>query len=143
MSVTLISDLMTKDVVTLSEDDDFVSADQIMRLEHVRHLPVLSGKKLVGIVTHRDLIAAQAKLLWSIPPDGEERAVTVSVREVMRKDPVTCPAITPADDAIRLMLDHKLGCVLVTTRDGELAGIVTEHDVAKWAFEVMAKNRFA
>ena len=142
MSVTLISDLMTKDVVTLSEDDDFVSADQIMRLAHVRHLPVLSGNKLVGIVTHRDLIAAQAKLLWSVPRDGQEHAVTVSVREIMHEDLVTCPAITPADDAIRLMLDRKLGCVLVT-HHGELAGIVTEHDVAKWAFEVMAKNRFA
>ena len=142
MSVTLISDLMTKDVVTLSEDDDFVSADPIMRLAHVRHLPVVKGKKLVGLVTHRDLIRAQAKLLWSIPADGEERVVTFSVRDIMRKDPVTCPTVTPADDAIRLMLSNKFGCIMVT-RDGELMGIVTDADIVSWAVEVMAKARFA
>lgn len=142
MTVTLISDLMTKDVVTLSEDDDFVSADQIMRLEHVRHLPVVNAGKLVGLVTHRDLIAAQAKLLWSIPKGSGERAVTVSVKDIMRKDVVSCPAITPADDAIRLMLEKKLGCILVT-RGEELVGIVTEADVVEWAVEVMAKHRFA
>jgi CBS domain-containing protein len=51
MSVTLVAQLMTTEVVTLNEDDDFVSADQVMRLQHVRHLPVVRGKKLVGLVT--------------------------------------------------------------------------------------------
>lgn len=144
MTVTLISDLMTKDLVTLSEDDDFVSADQLMRLRHVRHLPVLRGRQLVGLVTHRDLITAQARMLWSVPPGTgqRERAVTLGVKEVMRTEVVTCAPITPADDAVRLMLEKRLGCILVT-REGELVGIVTEADVVKWAVEVLAKNRFA
>lgn len=141
MSVTLISQLMSTDVVTLSEDDDFVSADQVMRLRHVRHLPVLHGKKLVGLVTHRDLIGAQAKLLWSVPPDGEQRVVTLNVRDIMKKDPITCTPFTPADDVIRLMLDRKIGCVVVT-QDGELVGIVTEADIVEWAAEMLAKARF-
>jgi CBS domain-containing membrane protein len=141
MSVTLVAQLMTTEVVTLNEDDDFVSADQVMRLQHVRHLPVVRGKKLVGLVTHRDLIRAQSKLLWSIPNDGAERVVTLSVRDIMQKNPISCPRVTPADDAIRLMLANKLGCILVT-HDEELVGIVTEADVVKWAIEVMAKQRF-
>ena len=141
MSVTLVTELMTRDVSTLDEDDELVSADQLMRLEHVRHLPVVRGKKLVGIVTHRDIISAQARLLWAIPPDGEERAVALRVRDMMKTDVVTCPPVTPADDAIRVMLEKKLGCILVT-EGSELRGIVTEADVVKWALEVMAKQRF-
>jgi CBS domain-containing protein len=45
MKATTVRDLMTSDVVTLDEKDDFVSADQIMTLTHVRHLPVVRGKK--------------------------------------------------------------------------------------------------
>lgn len=142
MKPTLVSELMTPDVICLSVDDDIVSVDQLLRLKHVRHLPVLDGRKLAGLVTHRDLILAQAKLLWSIPANGGDRVVTLAVRDLMRKDPITCQPTTPADDAIRVMLENKLGCMLVTGTSGELVGIVTEADAMKWASEVMAKQRF-
>lgn len=142
MNATPVTELMTTEVVALSLDDDIVSTDQLLRLRHVRHLPVVDGKKLVGLVTHRDLILAQAKLLWSIPANGGDRAVVLSVRELMRKDPITCRPTTPADDAIRVMLASKLGCMLVTSTTGELLGIVTESDAMKWASEMMAKQRF-
>jgi CBS domain-containing protein len=141
MKATTVRDLMTSDVVTLDEKDDFVSADQIMTLTHVRHLPVVRGKKkLVGLVTHRDLIGAQAKLLWSIPSTDETRAVSLRVADIMRTRLATCSPDTPADDAMRLMLDHKMGCMLVTEGD-TLLGIMTEADVLKWASEMMAKGR--
>lgn len=144
MTLTKVRDLMTSDVVTLAEDDDFVSADQLMTLRHVRHLPVVRGKTLVGLITHRDLISAQAELLWSIPAgaDGDdERAVTVHAKDIMRTGVVTCGPNAPADDAIRLMLEQKLGCILVTDDDDVLLGIMTEADVVKWAAEMMAKQR--
>lgn len=143
MTITRVSDLMTTDVLTLDEADDFVSANQIMELKHVRHLPVTKGKRLVGLVTHRDLMRAQAKLytmLAGVDPDSE-RAVTVTVADIMSEALLTCAPDTPADDAARMMLDAKIGCMLVTEGD-ILVGIVTETDVMTWAVEAWGKMRF-
>ena len=138
---TFVKDLMTKDVVSLNQDEDFVSADQIMRLKHVRHLPVVSGKKLVGLVTHRDLLRAQAKLLTTLSATDEEQMISVTAADFMSEVLVTCRPDTPADDAARNMRDKKIGCVLVTEND-QLVGILTETDIMSWAIEVMAKHRF-
>lgn len=140
---TLVRDLMTTDVLTLSEDQDFVSAEQIMRLERLRHLPVLHDGRLVGLVTHRDLIRAQAKLMAALAnaAPGERRSVSVTAGEVMSEALLTCAPDTPADDAARMMLDAKIGCLLVVDSE-RLVGIVTETDVLQWAVEVMAKQRF-
>ncbi len=143
MTTTRVADLMTPEVLSLGEDEDFVSANQIMELKHVRHLPVTRGKRLVGLVTHRDLMRAQAQLLTQlagVDPD-EERAVTVRVADIMSEALLTCAPDTPADDAARLMLDAKIGCMLVVEGDA-LVGILTETDVMSWAVEVMAKQRF-
>lgn len=143
MTTTLVKDLMTSEVFTLAEDEDFLSADQMMDLKHVRHLPVTKGDRLVGLVTHRDLMRAQAKLMNALAGSEaeEERAVSVSASEIMSEALLTCGPDTPADDAARMMLDAKVGCMLVVEGD-ELVGILTETDIMSWAVEMMAKQRF-
>ncbi|MBW2462614.1 MAG: CBS domain-containing protein [Deltaproteobacteria bacterium] len=145
MSQMLVRDLMTTDLFTLRADEHFGSAGEMLGLKHVRHLPVLDMGKLVGLVTQRDLMRAQARLMLELvkadPKGSDERVLTVYVKDFMTKDGlVTCGPATPADDAARLMLDRKLGCVLVTD-EGELKGILTEADIVKWAVEMMAKVR--
>ncbi|MCA9581507.1 MAG: CBS domain-containing protein [Myxococcales bacterium] len=141
---TLVSDLMSTDLYTLPEDADFTSANEIMKLERVRHIPVVRGKKLVGLVTHRDLLGAQVTLLLAAREAAEsddDRAVSVSVSDIMSEALLTCRPNEPADDAARMMLDAKVGCMLVV-EDDRLVGILTETDVMSWAVEVMAKVRF-
>ena len=145
MSLTRVRDLMTTDLFTLDADHDFRAAGDTLSLKHVRHLPVIRGKKLVGLVTQRDLMRVQAKLMLELakgdPKGSDERVVTVYMRDFMTTENlVTCGPATPADDAARLMLERKLGCVLVV-EDERLVGIVTEADLVKWAVEMMAKLR--
>jgi CBS domain-containing protein len=143
MKITTVADLMTNDVFTLAEDSDFISAQQIMNLRYVRHVPVVRGKKLVGLVTHRDFMRAQVRLLAkasTTPNDDEERLVRVRVKEFMSTDLLTCPPDTPADDAMRAMLDRKSGCALIVDGD-DLVGILTEADVVAWAAATLAKQR--
>ena len=143
-NITTVSDLMTSDVFTLNEDADFISAQQIMDLRYVRHVPVVNGKKLVGLVTHRDFMRAQIRLLAkvsTVPDDNQDHLVRVRVSEFMSRDVLTCPPDTPADDAMRAMLDRKSGCTLVVEND-ELVGILTEADVVAWAIATLAKQRY-
>lgn len=140
----IVQELMSTDLVTLDEDQDFTEANQIMKLERVRHLPVVKrGRELVGLVTHRDLLGAQTTLLLMLRDnDGdEERAVSVSVKDVMSEALLTCSPTAPIDDAARMMIDAKVGCMLVL-EGPDLVGILTETDIMAWAVEVMAKMRF-
>ncbi len=57
----LVEDRMSKSPITIKRDDSFQTALNLLRQGGVRHLPVLEGKKLVGILTDRDL--RQAPLL--------------------------------------------------------------------------------
>ena len=61
-----VRELMSKDLVTLEEDQSFSEANQIVELERIRHIPVVKGRKLVGLVTHRDLLRAQTSLLLAL-----------------------------------------------------------------------------
>ena len=134
VSKTLVQDLMVRDVVTLSANEEFSLADQVMKLNRIRHLPVVDGGRLVGMVSHRDLLRAQSRLLAkaSVEPPPGTRVVSVNVAEIMTKDVLTVSPTTAASEAARLLLVNKTGCLPVV-EDGELVGIVTEADFLKWA----------
>ncbi len=69
MRPLLVRELMTTDVVTLEVDESLDVADTVMNLARIRHLPVVNDGRLVGLVTHRDLLAAQASTMT--PEDRE------------------------------------------------------------------------
>lgn len=125
-----IGQFMTQDLFTVRTDDIVDFAATLMDWRHVRHVPVEDDEgKLVGLVSHRDLLRLVAK-----GEVGQGRRV--SVGEIMNADPVTVLPETPTVEAIRLMRDKKLSCLPVT-RDGKLVGIVTEHDLVIVASQLL------
>ena len=77
--VMLVRDLMQHDVVTLKLTDTLGLADDIMELGRIRHLPVLSGSVVVGIVSQRDLYRAAVSSMLQLPRPAE--------REWLAQDP--------------------------------------------------------
>src|SRR5512135_2759082 len=71
-----VGDFMTRELVTLEESDDLVLAERALRLGGIRHLPVVRGGKLVGLVTQRDLLRSAA----TRAPE-QTRAADVMVRD--------------------------------------------------------------
>ena len=65
-----VRDLMTTDVVTLTEDETLAHAQRCMARGRIRHLPVVRDGKLVGLVTHRDLLAASFSIFHSAGRGG-------------------------------------------------------------------------
>jgi CBS domain-containing protein len=124
-----VADLMSRDVVTLEEDDDLGLAESILGLGRIRHLPVARGETLLGLVTHRDLVRALAET------KGEKGR---KASEIMRRDVRTVTPTTRLREAAELMLKHKLGCVPVL-EDGKLVGILTEADLVRFALEVISE----
>lgn len=123
-----VRDLMSRDVVTLQENDHLELAGNLMALARVRHLPVTSDGRLVGLVTHRDLLRAQVSALAGLSSD-ETREVerSVPVRAIMTRSVSTVSPDVPAVEAAAVLRDHQFGCLPVT-EDGQLVGIITEAD---------------
>jgi acetoin utilization protein AcuB len=118
----LIKDIMRSPALAISADTTLQDAYRTMREHGIRHLPVLEGEKLVGVVTDRDLRLATSALTPSpFSPDSR-------VSAVMSAAPLTADASDPVEDAARTMRELKIGCLPVLD-DGRLIGIVTGLDL--------------
>lgn len=124
----LVADLMTRDVRTLSPSQPLRDAVVLMRRLKIRHLPVVEGDSLVGIVTDRDLKRATPSALSEDGRAEYDRVLNeILVGQIMTRDPLTIPATTTVKEAVKTLLDHRYGALPVVI-DGKLAGIVTESD---------------
>jgi CBS domain-containing protein len=129
-----VGDLMTREVVTLEADDALIQVDDLLKRHHIRHVPVVHGGRLVGMVSHRDLIRALAR-----QPVGTA-AQPLSVREVMTRDVETVEPHVSAREAIEKLLDRRFGCLPVVDAQGDLVGIVTESDFMRLALSLLNEH---
>ena len=128
-----VAALMQSLVVTVVPADTLATAWSLMRRHRIRHLPVVTADaRLIGMVTHRDLLAASPS---SLAPAAERVALSASVRvaDVMETHVSVVTPDEPAAGAGERMLRHKIGCLPVVAPDGRLAGIVTADDFVRWA----------
>jgi acetoin utilization protein AcuB len=133
MSQARVQDIMQCNVVTISAEDRLSTVEDIMTLGGVRHMPVVSGGKLVGVVSERDLLRASLSDLNTAGSD-ERRAFLhgVEIARVMSKPAIVIPEDSPVEAAARVMADEKIGCLPVVAEGGRLAGIVTETDILRF-----------
>jgi CBS domain-containing protein len=125
-----VSDIMAISPITLGRNDTLEQALDLMEEHGIRHIPVTENKKLVGILSQRDLYHAT---LGSVMKYGEraEHAflASVLVKEVMIEAPImTISPATPAWEAARQMAEGKVGCLPVMQNE-KLVGLVTKTDL--------------
>jgi CBS domain-containing protein len=127
--VISVAEFMTKDLVTVRESDDLALAESLLRLGGIRHLPVVRDRKLVGILTQRDVLRSGAA--------GKAAARELPVSDAMTREPTAVRPAMALQHAARLMLERKFGCLPVCEDDGTLVGIVTEADFVRFAADVV------
>ena len=134
-----VRELMSTDLVTLTEDETLAHAQGCMARGRIRHLPVVRDGKLVGLLTHRDLLAASFSIFAEVDR-GEQRRIfgTVPVVEAMHRDVVTVAPELPVREAARILIENKYGCLPVVGPAGELVGIVTEADFLHLTVRLLA-----
>ncbi len=138
----LVSSIMSHPVVALQGDHSIHFAISLMRAERIRHLPVVDGQhRLVGLVTQRDLMSAEASLI-SAPFDAlhSEESLSIPVSEVMRTGVWSVDVDTPVLEAARIMRDHKFGCLPVLDEE-KLVGIVTDEDFLTLLVSALERRR--
>jgi CBS domain-containing protein len=129
MNNVRVRDIMQEKVVTIGEADSLSTAEDIMRLGGVRHMPVVHGGKLVGVVSERDLLRISLSAL-NASSSVERRAFlqSLEIGRAMSSPPVVVDASAGIERAAELLAEHKIGCLPVM--DGEdLVGLLTATDV--------------
>jgi CBS domain-containing protein len=117
------SSTMTRDVVCLTPGDRIDDAHKIMVEWEIRHLPVLDGRRVVGILSDRDvLLHASPSPTGLIVPD-------LAVADVMTPAPLTCRSEASIASIAALMLAHKIDCTPIIDEQGGLIGLVTSSDL--------------
>ena len=130
-----VGEVMRREFVSLQAGDHLDFVEDVMSLGRIRHLPVVDNGKLVGIVSHRDLLANS--LSRAIDFDAKDRRTflrSVDVSEAMSRNVITVQRQTPIDEAARHMLRHRVGCLPVVNEDGAPIGLVTETDLIRAAY---------
>jgi len=124
-----VRDIMVKEVATLDINDELSLANDIMRLGRIRHLPVVEGERLVGIISERDLFRSSlAQALGYASQASRELMKTLHIKDVMVPAVVTVSPETSLCAAVRLMVEKKIGCLPVV-EDEHLVGLITETDI--------------
>ena len=123
----------TADPLTITSNTTLHEAHDIMRAADIRHLPVVQGRKLVGLITLNEL--RREELMIAAVYKGSDLQTLVSqtktVGEIMNGRP---PTVAPDDTmakAAQLLLDRKLTATAVVA-NGHLVGILTESDIFRF-----------
>ena len=121
-----IADFMTSMPHTVGSEQTITFAQKLMEKHGVRHLPVLHGGELYGIVSDRDL--GMVAGLNEVDPDA------TTVEEAMTQEAYTVPKDTALFHVLQEMLEHKYGSVVVV-EGVKIIGIFTTHDALKLLVE--------
>lgn len=124
-----VASIQTPDPLTLPPEATLEEARNLMDEHDVRHLPVVAGGRLVGVVSNRDLLEATGWMrngLWHATGPGAPRHLS----DILRPSPAT---LAPDDSVVTAALEmslRRVGCLPVLA-GSRLVGIVTETDLAR------------
>ncbi len=128
-----VRDLMTEGAFAVRPKDSLATVSELMDEHGVRHIPVVDGEgKLVGLVSHRDLLRNALRGQAGLPPELEKNLLlATTASQIMTHEPQTAEPEDDIRQAAQRMLTHKYGCLPVV-REGRLVGIITESDFVRF-----------
>ena len=138
-----VRDYMSDNVVSIPLGETLKLAEDIMTLGHIRHLPVVEAGLLVGVVSQRDLLRASLTSLLKLSESDRQLFLeSIKISEVMTPLVRTTTPEAPILEAARVMLEQKIGClpVLSKEREREIVGLITETDVLRAFLDLLGPS---
>jgi CBS domain-containing protein len=137
----LAQDLMTRKIFTIGPNDKLLHLEEHMEKFRFGHLPVVDDEKLVGLITHGDLLHASASFLTQKAKEIDEIVHNFPASRIMKRDVATVRPTDLLADVAKLMWEKKVGCVLVTDDKERLVGIITEGDFIRLAHHFLVEDQ--
>ncbi|MBN7279349.1 CBS domain-containing protein [Vibrio cholerae] len=136
LAMIKVEDMMTRHPHTLLRTHTLNDAKHLMEALDIRHVPIVdANKKLLGIVSQRDLLAAQESSLQR-SAQGDALTFETPLFEVMRTDVASVAPQAGLKESAIYMQKHKIGCLPVVAKD-VLVGIITDSDFVTIAINLL------
>jgi len=132
MSKQAVQRYMTATPVVIESGRTLAEAHDVLRAHGIRHLPVVEGGRLVGVLSQRDLYLVET--LRGVD------AATEKVAEAMSREPYTVAPTAPVDEVAQDMADHKYGSAVVV-EDGKVVGVFTTIDALRALASIVRGGR--
>jgi acetoin utilization protein AcuB len=141
MAQPTVHDLMTPNPITIAHGQTVGKAMELMTRYDIRRLPVMRDGKLTGIVSDRDVRQMAGRPSVKLAKSASDDAyLQLPVEEVMTLNAITIRESQPAQDAIALMIKHKISGLPVLGRDGVLVGVLSEQDILKYCLNILERE---
>tara|TARA_R110002012_G_scaffold127225_1_gene279408 strand:+ start:4005 stop:4424 length:420 start_codon:yes stop_codon:yes gene_type:complete len=133
---TPVSEIMTKTVITLNHTDELETAEKLFKSKKIRHIPVVSGDAIKGMLSYTDLL----RISFADAVDEEDDSVDTvvynmfSIEQVMAKNLVSVPSTTTIKEVAEILATKEFHALPVVD-DDKLVGIVTTTDLINYLIE--------
>ncbi len=128
-----VNEYTTPDPITANADTSIWEIAKLMESQGVRHLPILNGNKVVGVISERDV-----KVITCLNLSDQQH---ILAQDLMSVDPVTVTDNTPLDEVAYLMSDKKIGSVIVNDENDQFMGIFTLTDALNALIEIAREQK--
>lgn len=130
-----ISQIMTKELITLTPTQSLYDAERLFKKHNIRHIPVVEGKKIIGVLSYSDLL----RISFADLTDEEDAVESVvynafTIPQVMAKTPITITSDITIKEVAEILSKQSFHSLPVT-ENNELVGIVTTTDLINYLLE--------
>ncbi|MEP1778633.1 MAG: CBS domain-containing protein [Reichenbachiella sp.] len=130
---TRISEIMERDLITVDISDSLKEVMAIFNEIKIRHIPVLTGSSLIGMISHTDVLKVDEvnKIIINKVSVANRNIPEIELRKVMAQNPVTIEQDKTILDAAEVFAKNQFHALPVTS-EGDLVGIITTTDIMKF-----------
>ncbi|MEC3907106.1 CBS domain-containing protein [Tamlana sp. 2201CG12-4] len=128
-----VSAIMAKHIIALTRSDDLEKAEVLFNRHKIKHMPVVSGETIIGMLSYTDLMRISFAETASEEEHNVESVVynMFSIEQVMVKDVVTICSNTTVKEATRILVEREFHALPVVD-NGALVGMVTTTDLLNY-----------
>lgn len=128
-----VADIMEPDLITVDIADSLVDVMAIFNEIKIRHIPVVTGDSLVGMISHTDVLKVDEvnKIVVQKVKVSDRNIPDVELRKVMAKNPVTIDGDSKLKAAVEIFAKEQFHALPVTS-EGKLVGMLTTTDIMRY-----------
>ncbi len=133
---TPVSKIMSTNLVTLSSIDDLTTAEELFKTHEIRHIPVVQGEEIIGMLSHTDLLrVSYAETVQEYETEVDIVLNSIfTIEQVMTKNVVTVNASDTIKEVAEVLSTREFHALPVV-ENSVLVGIVTTTDLIKYLLE--------
>ena len=125
-----IETIMTKNLVTVDMDESLKRIREIFRQHRFHHLLVVSGHRLMGVISDRDLLKSISPFVGTFSETNRDLATLEKrAHQIMTRKPISVAKDVPIQTAAEILLTNNISCLPVTNEEGAIIGILTWRDL--------------